>query len=100
MTEADNSENLAARLEILPRTRRSAANNKLEAERTGIPWLVGERALLVLGIEGADGGEIDAAVAGEHRKVQTEARRRDGAANGEHGNADLAACLDAHVRLH
>lgn len=57
MADADNSENFAMGLEILPGTGRRAADHELEAKVAGFPRLVGERALLVLCVEGTDSGE-------------------------------------------
>jgi len=57
--DADNGEGFAVRLKVLPGAGWRAAEDKLEAERTGVPELDGEGGLLVLGVEGADGGERD-----------------------------------------
>lgn len=76
------------------------AEDELEAEAAGVPGLVGEGGLLVLGVEGGDGGEVDHGVAGQHGGVGAEERRGDGAAHGEDGHADHRSALHAHVRLH
>ena len=57
MAEADDGENFAMGLEILPGTGRRTADHELEAEAAGVPRLGGERALLVLFVEGTDIGE-------------------------------------------
>lgn len=60
---------------------------------------MGEGALLVLCVERADCGEVDAAVAEEHRGVVIEKQRRD-RTDGEDGDADHARGFYAHVWLH
>jgi len=57
--DADDGEGFAVRLKVLPGAGRGAAEDELEAERAGVPGLDGEGGLLVLGVEGADGGERD-----------------------------------------
>lgn len=59
MYDADGGEGFTVGLEVLPGTRRSAAEDELEPERTGVPGLVCEGRFLVLGVEGADRGEWD-----------------------------------------
>lgn len=56
--DADDGEDLAVGLKVLPRARRGSSEDELEAEGGGggIPGLVGEGGLLMLGVEGADGG--------------------------------------------
>lgn len=100
MADADDGQDLAVRLEVLPGAGRGAADHELEAEGAGVPGLVGEGGLLVLGVEGAGGGEGDgAAVAEEHGGVVPQQRRGDGA-DREDGHPDHGARLDADVRLH
>lgn len=99
MADADDGQDLAVRLEVLPGAGRGAADHELEAEGAGVPGLVGEGGLLVLRVEGADGGEGDGAVAEEHGGVVPQQRRGD-VADREDGDADHGARLDADVRLH
>lgn len=66
MAQADDGEDLAVGLEVLPGAGRRSADHVLEAEAAGVPRLVGEGALLVLRVEGADGRELDPAVADQH----------------------------------
>lgn len=99
VAEPDHGEDLPVGLEILPGAGRRAAEDELEAERSGLPGLVGEGRLLVLGVEGADGGEGDGVVAEEHGVVVPEKRRRDGA-DREDGDPDDGQSLDADVRFH
>lgn len=99
MADADDGQDLAVRLEVLPGAGRGAADHELEAEGAGVPGLVGEGGLLVLGVEGAGGGEGDGAVAEEHGGVVPQQRRGDGA-DREDGHPDHGARLDADVRLH
>lgn len=87
VAEPDHGENLPVRLEILPGTRRGTAEDELEPERSGLPGLIREGRLLVLGVEGADGGEGDGVVAEKHGVVVTEKRRRD-SADREDGDPD------------
>lgn len=74
MAEADDSKDLAAGLEVLPGAGRGAAQHELEAQAARLPWLVGEGALLVLRVEGADRGEVDPGVAAQHLHVRTQPR--------------------------
>lgn len=99
MADADDSEDLAIGLEILPGRGRSAAEDELEAETSRLPWLVREGRLLVLRVEGANGGERDRLVAEQHRQVVPHQARRD-LSDRKHRHADHGARLDAHVRLH
>lgn len=57
MAEADDSENFAIGLKILPGTRWRATEHELEAKAAGVPRLVGEGALLVLCVEGTNVGK-------------------------------------------
>lgn len=87
VAEPDHGENLPVRLEILPGAGRRTAEHEFEAERSGVPRLIREGGLLVLSVEGADGGEGDRVVAEEHGVVVPEKRRRDGA-DWEDGDPD------------
>lgn len=100
MAESDDGEDLPVGLEILPGARWSSSEDVLEVEAAALPRLVRERALLVLRVEGADGGEVDPGVAGQHGDVVAEAVVGDGAADGDDGDADHRSGLHAHVRLH
>lgn len=97
MTDADDGEDLAVGLEVLPGAGRGAADDELEAEGAGVPGLVGEGALLVLHVEGADEGELHSGVAGQHVPQQV---GRDRAADRENSDADHGSGLHAHIRLH
>lgn len=99
MADSDDGEDLAVGLEVFPGRRRSAAEDKLEAEAAGIPGLVGERRFLVLGVERADGGERDRLVAEQHGHVVPHETRWD-LPDRKHRHSDHAAGLDADVRLH
>lgn len=59
VAEPDHGENLPVRLEILPGAGRRTAEHEFEAEGSGVPRLIREGGLLVLSVEGADGGEGD-----------------------------------------
>lgn len=87
MAEPDHGENLPVRLEILPGAGGRTAEHEFEAEGSGVPRLIREGGLLVLSVEGADGGEGDRVVAEEHGVVVPEKRRRDGA-DREDGDPD------------
>lgn len=100
MTDAEHSEHLATGLEVLPWRGGAASEHELEGEGSGVPGLMGEGGLLLLGVERGDGGEVDAGVARDQGGVLAEVRRRDGAPHGQDGDADLAGSLYAHVRLH
>lgn len=100
MAEADDGEDLAAGLEVLPGARGRAAKHVLKAQAACLPGLVGERALLVLLVEGADGGEIDPGVAAEHRRVLPELVVGDRPADWQHRDPDHGPRLHAHVWLH
>lgn len=69
MTDPNDSKDLPIRLEVLPGTRRRSSHHEFEPKAARFPWLMGEGALLVLGVEGADGGELDPAVAVQHRYI-------------------------------
>lgn len=99
MADSYDGEDLAVRLEVLPRAGWAPADHEAEAERAGVPGLVGEGGLLVLRVEGADSGEGDRVVAEEHGGVVAEKRGRD-VANREDGHADHGARFDADVGLH
>lgn len=99
MADADDGENLAVGLEVLPGRGGSAAEDELEAEAPGVPGLISEGRLLVLRVEGAYGGERDRLVAEQHRQVVPHQARRD-LADREHGHSDHGARLDADVGLH
>lgn len=94
-----HGEDLAVRLEVLPGAGRAPADHEAEAEGAGIPGLVGEGGLLVLRVEGTDGGEGDGVVSEQHGVVVTEQRGGD-VADREHGDADHGARFDADVGLH
>lgn len=100
MADSDDGEDLSVGLEVLPWGRWGPTDHVLEGEGSRVPWLVGEGALLVDGVEGADGGEVDAGVAGEHRDVVAEGGGRDGAADGDDGDADHGSAIHADVRFH
>lgn len=100
MAEADDGKDLAVGLEVLPGAGRGTADYELEAQAAGVPRLVGEWTLLVLGIEGADRREVDPAVAHQHGDVIPELRLRYRAADGDNCHADHALRLHARVRLH
>lgn len=99
MADSDDGEDLPVGLEVLPRRRWSAAEYELEPEAAGFPRLVGERRLLVLRVEGANGGERDRLVPHQHRQVVPQQARWD-LSDRKHRHTDHAASLDAHVRLH
>lgn len=100
MAEANDGEDLAAGLEVLPGAGRRAAEHVFEPEAARLPGLVGERALLVLLVEGADGGEVDPGVAAEHRRVLPQLGVGDRPAHRQHRDPDHGPRLHAHVRLH
>ena len=99
--DADHGEDLAVGLEVLPRAGRGSGENELEAEGGGggVPGLVGERGLVMLGVEGADRGEGDGVVAEEEGGVMAEEVWGD-RSDGEDCYSDHAASLYAHIRLH
>lgn len=66
MAEANDGEDLAVGLKVLPGAGRRSADHVLEAEASGIPRLVGKGALLVLRVEGADRRELDPAMTDQH----------------------------------
>lgn len=99
MAQADDGEVLAVGLEVLPGAGRRSADHVLEAEAAGVPRLVGEGALLVLRVEGADGRELDLAVADQHRYVLPQLRLRNGP-DREDADPNHAPAFHAHVRLH
>lgn len=99
MADADDGEGFAVGLEVLPGGGRGAAEDELEAEAAGVPGLVSEGRLLVLRVEGADGGERDRLVAEQHRVVVAQQHRGD-VADREDRHADHGAGFDADVRLH
>lgn len=99
MANADDGQDLAVRLEVLPGARWGAADHELQAEGAGVPGLLGEGGLLVLGVEGADGGEGDGVVTEEHGGVVPQKRRGD-VADREDRDPDHGARLDADVGLH
>lgn len=99
--DADDGEDFAVGLKVLPRAGRGSGEDELKAEGGGggIPGLVGEGGLLMLGVEGADGGEGDGVVAEEEGGVMAEEVWGD-RSDGEDCYSDHAASLNAHVRLH
>lgn len=99
MANADDGEDLAIRLEILPGRGWRSTEHELEAEAAGIPWLVCKWGFLVLGVEGADGVERDGAVAEEHGSIVPEEKRGD-VGDREDRHPDHAARLDARVGFH
>lgn len=99
MANADDGEDLAVRLEILPGGRRRSAEDELESEAAGFPGLVRKGGFLVLCVEGADGVEGDGVVAEEHGGIVAEEKRGD-VGDGEDSHSDHAAGFDAGVRLH
>lgn len=77
MADADDGQGFTVGLEVLPGAGRGAADDELEAEAAAAgggvpPGLVGEGALLVLGVEGGDRGEVDLVVEEQHGCVVTE----------------------------
>lgn len=99
VAEANDGEDLAVGLKVLPRAGRRSANHVLEAEASGIPRLVGKGALLVLRVEGADRRELDPAVTDQHWYVLPQLRLRDGS-DREDTDPNYAPAFHAHVRLH
>lgn len=99
MANADNGEDLAVRLEILPGRRWRSTEDELEAEATRFPRLVCKWGFLVLGVEGADGVEGDDVVAEKHGSVVPEEKRGD-AGDREDRHSDHAARFNARVRFH
>lgn len=97
--DADDAESFAARLKVLPGAGRRAAEDKLEAEGAGVPGLDGEGGLLVLGVEGADGGERDRVQREQHAVVVPQhVRRHRSYRNNCHLNHRRS--FDANFRLH
>lgn len=79
MADADDGQGFTVGLEVLPGAGRGAADDELEAEAAAAaagggvpPGLVGEGALLVLGVEGGDRGEVDLVVEEQHGCVVAE----------------------------
>lgn len=99
MANADDGEDLAVGLEILPGRRRRSAENELESEAAGFPGLVSKGGFLVLSVEGADGVLGDGVVAEEHGGIVAEEKRAD-VGDGDHRHSDHAAGFDAGVGLH
>ena len=99
VADADGGEGLAVGLEVLPGGRGVAAEDELEADGARVPWLVGERGLLVLRVEGADGGERDRVQRQQHRVVVPQRVRWD-RTDGEDRHLDHGGALDAHFRFH
>lgn len=77
MANAKDREDLTIGLEVLPRASRRSADHELEPKAAGIPRLLREGRLLVLRIEGADGGERYSVVADQHGGVISEERDRN-----------------------
>lgn len=97
--DADDAESFAVRLKVLPGTGRRAAEDKLEAEGSGVPGLDGEGGLLVLCVEGANGGERDRVQREQHGVVVPQhVRRHRSYRNNCHLNHRRS--FDAHFRLH
>lgn len=62
----NDGKDFAVGLKVFPRARWGTADDELEAEVAGVPGLVGEGRLLVLGVERGDGGEGYGVVADQH----------------------------------
>lgn len=76
MADSDDGKGFSVGLEVLPWTGWSSTEDELEAEAAGVPWLMSERGLLVLRVEGADCGERDRLVPEQHRVVVAQENRR------------------------
>ena len=100
MAKPNNGLDFPIRLEILPGTGRGSADHEFESETSGVPGLVREWTLLVLHVEGADGGELDMAVSHEHGSVFPELVLREWASDGEDCDSDHGAGLHADVGFH
>lgn len=99
MADADYGEDLAIGLEIFPWAGRGPAQNEFEPEGARVPRLVSERGFLMLGVEGADGGERDCVVTQKHRVVVPQ-QRRGHMADWKDGDPDHTRRLDADVGFH
>lgn len=99
VAKADDSEDLAIGLKILPGAGRGPTKYEFESKGAVVPWLISKGRFLVLCVEGTDGGERDRVVTQEHGVIVAHdvGRHRT---DWEDGDADHAGCLDAYIWLH